>query len=112
MYVQRIIELADLIEALPDEQFDMRLFRHYPCNTPGCIGGWAVFHFAPNVWSRMNEPSGEVAKKLLGLSNDQAEALFYVGDSCPDDSLYDSITQQDAAATLRHLAKTGEVKWN
>lgn len=103
MNVQRINELADIIEALPDSSFDMTRFTDNECGTPLCIGGWAVWHF-----DRKNFAVGHIehkAAKVLGLNLEQ-HGIFY------PDCLFHSVSKHDAAATLRHLAETGDVKWN
>jgi hypothetical protein len=116
MNVERILELADLIEKQPhtteeaDDGFSMDWFTH-DCGTPSCIGGWAIFLQSRDrkILDVVSESGGkfsEVAASVLGLGEFEASELFF-----PTIVDMDQITPADAAYTLRHLAKTGEVVW-
>lgn len=93
------------------------------CGTSCCIAGWATVYFDPYTTRRMarglkleeiKEPKGysldaeKRGRLALGLTEEQAEALFYGDPFEPDDS---RLTNTVAAQVLRHLAETGEVDW-
>ncbi|MDR9777244.1 hypothetical protein RJJ65_32315 [Rhizobium hidalgonense] len=113
MNKKRILALADIIEKQPHtgkesaEGFSMSSYVH-DCGTPCCIAGWAA-------WLSFRKPKQMVdstavfyrAKTYLGLHEVEADLLFlpheyHCGDKYPP---------SQAAATLRHLAETGEVNW-
>lgn len=98
----RILELTDFIEALPDHKFDMSVYED--CGTPCCIGGWAVWKYDRPLFNHLVASRGifqEPAASVLGLDEEQAGGLFNGFGS-----------KQQAVATLRHLAETGEVLWS
>ena len=99
-----ILQLANYIEQLEPKEYDQSCFVH-DCGTPACIAGHAIdlagqWSYNAAVWD---------AVEWLGLDNDQGHALFDPIPLSPDDK---DPTTQDAAATLRHLAETGEVDWS
>ena len=107
MNKENILELAEHIERLDPEEYDQRVLAH-DCGTPACIAGHAAY-----LLSGMSlYPSTGIieAKAWLGLSSIEADCLF---DSMPfgAEPGISAPTPQDAAATLRHLAETGEVDW-
>ena len=109
MNTERILELADLIEQLPEEKYDQTTWKH-DCGSPACIAGWTVFKFHEYPDELEAMPGDEVtitAKCLLGLDWDTAENLFKAN---PLGSVFD-VTTTEAAACLRHLAETGKVQW-
>ena len=119
MRIERILELADHIEGLTTHRDYCDMDRHHraeskvldmgswlmtACGTVACIGGWTI-----HLWGKKDADQGESdAGRLLGLERSRYIPLFY-----PDvgDRPWASITPAEAAATLRHLAKTGEVRW-
>lgn len=105
-------------------KFDMSEVSGYNgCGTVCCIAG-AVVSFNPlefpqfcepnsRVWYKVNEvhvaehAEGDVftdARKYLGMSEDDAEALFV-----PDDM--HERTAKEGAEVIRHFIKTGVAKW-
>ena len=92
------------------------------CGTVMCIAGAALV-FDPDTKdtashiSDMDETEG-YARRNLGISEEDADALFYP-DFSPDRyygrdesmNYYHMITPQQAAETIRHYMDTGEVKW-
>lgn len=111
MNVERIRELADVIEKQPHapsfgrEGFCMDTWQH-PCGTPACIGGWAAFASGKSlihglIWND--------AQDHLGLSDDQSGDLFYPNNY---EGEWSDITPAHAAAVLRNLAETGQVDWS
>ena len=117
MDVERIEGLARHIERLrtvgPGHQakeepgYFQGRWKHR-CDTPACIAGWAIHLFGEDQVPFGMAPMGWAAT-LLGLTHRQQDALFqcrpalYPGGGSP--------SARDAAATLRHLARTGEVEW-
>ncbi|MBB3411264.1 hypothetical protein FHT87_005217 [Rhizobium sp. BK316] len=116
MKKEHILALADLIEEQEHteeddaEGFTMTAITH-DCGTPACIAGWAA-------WEALGRPSGHLydvacdlegeATDYLGINPMKADLLFYPPEEV---GLYQEITPSQAAATLRHLAETGEVDW-
>lgn len=63
------------------------------CNTQGCLAGWIVFLNKPRLWKSMLKeakttqtcdldagiPVAETAAHILGITDEQADSLFYVG---------------------------------
>lgn len=121
MNTANITTLANVIENLPPERFNMRSWassqngptptRHevvHSCGTVACIGGWAESLAKPDeVMASVAEPGFRLAYNWLGITREQAEELFM-----PDHKPWGHITQAEAVATLRRLAETGEVKWD
>lgn len=112
MNKERILALAELIENQPHEElesefgFNMEDFTH-PCGTPSCIAGWAVFQ--AGGLEKDYHANSKVAAEILGLEHRQAEDLFFAWRSKIG---LEEITPFHAAATLRHLAETGDVDWD
>lgn len=113
MNVERINALADLIETLPHvgilekEGFNMANYQH-PCGTPACIAGFAIATYGTGDHFFSNDPSA-LAADLLNIEMYVACDLFHVYSS---NKVMSQITPSEAAATLRHLATTGEVDWS
>lgn len=79
------------------------------CGTSGCIAGWTVAVYAPEVWASESDVRIEnTARELLGLTNEDAKRLFYASWGLMD---VDGITAEEAARTLANYALTGEVDW-
>lgn len=129
--VERIRELADIIENTPDERFDMEhfvapvgplTFGPYEnvvdhmvetnwCGTSACIAGHAIIAFCDKEHAKDLIKTGWVsdeAADMLGLDEHQQEELFFANSMVR----LGDITKQMAARTLRHLADTGDVVWN
>lgn len=117
MNVERILQLADVIEKTPhrlrySETMKWRRLSgfnmsNWHCGTTGCIAGWAC-----DVFGNGNEPfyTDEIqfdAAVLLGLPHHIADDLFV-----PTDGALTDIKPKHAANVLRHLAETGEVDWS
>lgn len=135
MNAELILKVADAIEAaiLPTADpligFNMGVWVEgglppdrdrtgHGCETCGCIAGWTAL-----VGDALNEEEllelewkargadvyvYDRAKDLLGLTPAQAANLF-----APNlEVIYDTVTAEDAVATLRDFARTGEIVWN
>ena len=111
MNVERILQLADIIEVQPhapaeaDAGFNMARYTH-PCGTPACIAGWALAMKGEPI------PGSQIkvffdAMEWMGLTIEAADDLFVPGTL----DTRENYTPSQAAKTLRHLAHTGEVKW-
>ena len=108
-----LTQLADHLEKVPEEGFDMRdVFFNDTCGTPACIAGYAAYLSGARGW----EYSPYVcAAEWLGLGNQQRARLFCPETAtanygaAPDDPRY--ISKRMAVAVLRHAAKTGRISW-
>ena len=132
MKTERILEIADLIEAGHDRMhFDMQTYGcsvgpddgYSICGTAACIAGWAVARFGKTGRAtkvnhrRMLEDDGEAlasahenAAGVLGLGCVTAKSLFLPNSDEQGVDLH-QVTEDHAVRTLRHLAKTGKVDW-
>lgn len=122
MNISNILKVADAIEqaSVPGLGFNMNqvLCEAHPenpdhtgrhCGTVGCIAGWAFVLATGQMEQGRYGAAKAMARNWLGLSERDAERLFY-----PDFGLevsYRSITQPQAARALRNLAITGKVDW-
>ena len=105
----RCLELARIIrEGLEGVRFDMTLV-HGDCGTAGCIAGYAIAKYRPDICAGTFPHSGH-AREILGLTIEQAERLFFPGLSSGEIYCSD-ITSAMAAATLENYALTGKVEW-
>ncbi len=114
MNAERILKLADVIEAAPHEMYrsgsdDSLLcgfnMGKWHCGSVGCIGGWAHQLFVQK--STADYDGGERARIALGLTPSVASELFL-----PTNTRLDDILPSQAAAVLRNLAATGKVNWS
>lgn len=111
----RVEYLRDFLRRLPEEQFDMCKAsqrgdgRLGYCQSPACIGGWAVAIF------RVRTDCIEEAGDVLGLDVRRTADLFYPGLTLQrmgdDGDPYDA-TPSDAADVLDHFLNTGEIDWS
>lgn len=108
MNTERILHIADLIEKLEPQQFDMNEWAN-SCGTVACIAGWTYLTYADEV---IPGSAGTVAAEILGLDEEVANSLFVPTDEDGLDAMYEDITPAHAAQTLRKLAETGEVDWS
>ncbi|MCA1404638.1 hypothetical protein I6F26_10450 [Ensifer sp. IC3342] len=120
----RILGLANIIERLPNHRFNMECWLDHRYE-PSCIAGWAVWEMIgirpdrSNIIRSMSIP--EEAGRYLGVYGSAMRRLFTpVWDDLHDgpavtneaaNAARRGISRQWAAATLRHLAATGEVDW-
>lgn len=121
MNVKNIKTVRDHIAAVDAKRFEMATWASagsrgnysradvdsleliHDCNTCGCIGGWS------EGLLRVDESDTRQARELLGLSDLQAEELFFAhSHPLP----MNKITQAEAVAVLDHLLATGEVDWS
>src|SRR5690606_41748853 len=77
-------------------------------NTVACYGGWTDLLFAKSQSQPWVNLPGNSAEMLLGLTEDEANALFCPPNYSRSNNPY---TKAEAVWTLRNLAETGEVKW-
>ena len=110
MNKENILKLAEYMETLRPEKYNQRYVEHPPgprCGTPSCIAGHAAF--LSGLWGYTPFPIEE-ARYWLGLSSNTARPLF-APFPFVEGGLEYKPSPQDAAWTLRHLAETGEVRW-
>ena len=121
MNVERIIELANHIEALDhapklcwvesSEKFDMSKWN-YECGSPACMAGHALWLLDKHLKNRNHRTVEAAAAELLELDEDDAEALFTPVERYMGIWQLSEIEPKTAAAVLRNFAKTGNVEWN
>lgn len=106
--------IEHVIEDITAERGGLSLaMRDYvsPCGTTACIAGFAALRAGlpmRAMQAAVNEGTGgsvihRLARDYLGLTDAQANALFYAYD--------DEDEAGQTLRTLRHLAETGEVDW-
>lgn len=119
MRADRIMKLADFVETTPYEFKMSQPWAQPQCGTAGCIAGHAAVLWPEvRMSGRIIRYDDDKLKDFLGIDEETATRLFYPGDyieieweDFDEDIRYQHITQKGAAATLRRLAVTGEVKW-
>lgn len=120
----RLLEVAALLRALPEDfQFDMyrvlRFKRGFFC---GCIAGLTMVKLGtvPEMKQHSWEADGELtpddgsyvqAKKILGLTSEETDALFFPDSDENINIDYDKVTAQIAADVVERFALTGEISW-
>lgn len=116
--------VRDTIEALDPSRFDMSQWNTafvisekigglvHECGSCGCIGGWTEALFLSD---RVELPSEEETRGLLGLDYDEGSDLFYPPrEQIPEwvDSEWKNILPRHAVQVLDHLLETGKVDWS
>ena len=107
-----ILKLAEHLDTLSCEHFDQECFAY--CGSPSCVAGHAVslsgqWLVRVNGRSLLDGEGIAVAREWLDLTFQQSNELFAAH---PYGVLAENVSARDAAATLRHLAETGEVVWS
>jgi hypothetical protein len=100
---QRLLQLADHIEDLDDDEFNMRDW----CK---CIAGHCVKYYGPPERAFMASQEPRImyeAADILGLNEREMIELFTPG--LVSDG--DLPTPKEAAQTLRELAVSGQISW-
>ena len=121
MNKERLTEVALWLEAgAPERKFNMNRFLNTDttngCGTECCIAGYAVTKYAPEqvISAEMYGTADDLARDLLGLSNEDAGQLFYA--KSPLGYSYtghwEDISPYDAAIVVRNFIKTGQVDWS
>ena len=128
----KVLELADTIEKHMNQQlgiesallgervgFNMNFYIHRAasplydrideCKTVACLAGWVVLmegHLPENYYYGLKNSTVKKAKKILGLSDDEAVALFH-----PHHVGLLHIPPAAAIHVLRKFAETGKIDW-
>lgn len=102
MNKERLELLADHLEKLPREKFDMQEW----CGTACCIAGHAVALAHIAVVHPESSQTAYAAQEWLGLDDKVGLELFV-----PTEAPLSEITKNQAASVIRHLIKTGKVEW-
>jgi hypothetical protein len=132
-----LLKVADTIEKHPDN-FDMGQWyrhsawrkQHYGCGTVACIAGWTVIcaygqdkvmftdsfvrvkDVDSGAGTGISAPVPNVAQQLLGLTDEQADELFYVPrwpeEYCDRGDLSRAVVHKTAVQYLRDLAAQAE----
>ena len=115
MNTKRALKLAQVLESLDEEQFDMGTWRQSAsCGTVGCIAGWAVELFAKERHVPGGPSVGSLADHALDISALVASALF-MPDGAEESYAnvvevpgvhWESVTASMAAQVLRDLVET------
>ena len=119
---KRCLDLSLIVlEGIPGIKFDMRAFRfRRECGTAGCIGGYAVATYDPQLWESSEAADSRIevrAARLLGLGYIQAGEMFYpwLSASLRRSKEYaptaKDITPEMAAEMLTHFVRTKKVVW-
>lgn len=120
MNVENILELADVLEAVPFydadslEPVQFHMARYLKLTSEGvvaCIAGYAVLLCTPAAEITLDVESIHYrAARFLGIHGDVAENLF--GSNLAHYGItFQDITPAVAAKVLRTLATTGVVDW-
>ena len=114
MNTKRALKLAQVLESLDEDQFDMATWRQSgSCGTVGCIAGWAVELFAKERNVPGGPSVGSLADHALDISALVASALF-MPDSAEEDYggvvevsgvHWESVTGSIAAQVLRFIVE-------
>lgn len=121
MRTDRILELADFLEGLAANRFDMcvvisgiarhrstlSVAEHLECGSRACIAGWAVERFAPGTPVGTTQVMDRAAQ-LLELDAQTWRELFLPS---VNRFVVEDFTTLQAADVLRNLAETGRVEW-
>jgi deoxyribodipyrimidine photolyase-like uncharacterized protein len=123
MHVEKILKLADFLETVPDERFNMNYFfrgtdhdyRYIienggSCGTAACVAGWASIRFKEEALSLLTPTLGleTAVKQILDLTWGEVDRLFYGGEAR---RYLWTLTRKQAISVLRHFARTGTVDW-
>ena len=99
-----------------DNYFNMGFYQ-FDCGSPACLAGhtvneWGITYHPNNISDLCAMDVFDLAKDFLGLNEYIAECLFSPFTSKQlEKADADAITPRWAAKVLRHLAETGEVRW-
>lgn len=103
------------------EKNDHGEFVYNVCEAPACIAGWGCAIAYPDTplkkYERRDYPEThritDVAQRAYGLTTEEARALFDPQFHLPFLGIQNvSISPQDAAKVLRHLAQEEVVDWS
>lgn len=99
MNVERLTKLAEFLEGVPPEHFDMRIWgTDAECGTSGCAIGWACqvpeFKDAGLALVQTARPSRMFAPAIIGVT-DISDPYFSASDVIEDFFGLDSDTQQE-----------------
>lgn len=138
--IPNLTRLADHLDSLPDEKFDLsNWFSTEPgtalpgikwdtpvvpsCQTCACVAGETLVLFQPDTPITLPAVQHKAAA-LLGLMGDQSEHLFVPReyedavdedtdepDVLPEGWLMTDVKPDQAARVIRHLIATGNVDW-
>ena len=130
--IAAINTVADAVEGLPFDVFNMgewmdtlggpintvvpnwndRVQTAVDCETAACIAGWTCI-VLDDEWSPYgyDYKPDKRARKLLGMTMDEARQLFTPVVGVDVMCNYADITPKDAADTMRRYADTGRVEW-
>lgn len=106
----RMIQLRDFLETLPDERFDYGWLGSSQdaidgeCGSPACIGGWARALFRVRTDARPYIGLQEIGEDWLGLSSGQSSDLMFYPRG--------HVSRRRAVRVLDHYLATGKIDWS
>jgi hypothetical protein len=128
-HTRRLLKLADILEKLPDDNFDMGQWgehegRHKPkqdnyCGTVACVLGWASLdpglrrQGLKGLWTHSryydNTISSSLSVEFDGLRDaDAGKEFFGLSDEEKIQLFFDDKTREEAIEMLRELAVNRE----
>lgn len=92
VYVERLNKLADFLDTLPPERFDMNRwaqngFSPEECGTVACAFGWSV-HLFENQLRLVGDGLGGLSVNYAEIYGIEAASAFFFGDFGDDDDDY------------------------
>ena len=120
MNTERLLKLADDLDAHVDDGFNFRMhtvISNRACGTTGCIAGFVLVNYLGAKWhsgygdfalANGAWADHEGAAEYLDLSPQESQDLFF-NYNHPYGL---NITSQDAAKVIRHFVETGKVDWS
>lgn len=129
MNTANILALADFIEALPEDSFDMstcvkegQTHPNETCGSPSCIAGWAAWeqqdrpHYITDnerSWNSGNNNLINSALKYFGIiaTDERQRVMNELFRGNYGDMANRRLSRADAAQVLRTFAHTGNIEW-
>lgn len=108
--IKNLLALADHLDALPPERFDMENY----CGTACCIAGHAAA-LSPDKKSSpltVERAAAWLGIKLKNENSDWSMPEHRLFVPRTEDAVAWESTPEQAAKVVRHFAKTGRVKWS
>lgn len=117
-----IRQIVEYIENNPEEWHQRSYGTRTSCGTAHCIAGWAlVFSEVPVRWSATSKPGVEhmisresiehKATELLGLTEDQANEIFFLGFKYNEYDGYGFIRQPSLAEMKDKITEITDIEF-
>ncbi len=109
---KNILAIAKLIEALPEEKFDMTDTTR-SCGSPSCIAGWAAWEQHGDPWKWGSNDLISSALEFFSITEEEEQDRvmrhLFRGDYSNVDNA--ALTKEDAVEALREYARSGGIVW-